>query len=369
MDVAIMGAGMSGLSCAITLERHGVQPVIFEKRSRVGDRFVNGEATFSLLNRPIKDELRYLKEKYDIHLIPTGVVNKLVFHSKNEVGSIEGALGYLNIRGRHEDAYECQLERQVRSGIHFNSTCEYEQLRKDFEYVVLAPGDGAYAEKLGNFRCDLSVTIKGATVTGEFLTSMPHVWFNYDVIPRGYAWLLPYSETEANLVLAYPDTQENIQLDLNAMWEEFYSMACRQLDQSLEITDRFEITRYMMGICEKPIQDKTYFVGNCFGAMSPGLGFGQFTSVLTGIYAAYDLLGLDSYDELSKPLFANYHHSLTLRRFLMSLTDKDLDLIVKNLDNRLLHSLIGGITSKESDAQVLKVLTPLMELWNTFKDE
>lgn len=59
-----MGAGMSGLSCAIVLEKKGIYPAIFEKRSSVGDKFVNGEATFSILNRPIGDELKYLKDTY-----------------------------------------------------------------------------------------------------------------------------------------------------------------------------------------------------------------------------------------------------------------------------------------------------------------
>lgn len=31
MNVAIMGAGLSGLSCAIMLEKNGIEPYIFEK--------------------------------------------------------------------------------------------------------------------------------------------------------------------------------------------------------------------------------------------------------------------------------------------------------------------------------------------------
>ncbi len=73
-----MGAGMSGLSCAITLERNGISPTIFEKRSSVGDRFVNGESTFSILNRPIKDDLKYLKDTYHVYLTPTDKVEKIL---------------------------------------------------------------------------------------------------------------------------------------------------------------------------------------------------------------------------------------------------------------------------------------------------
>lgn len=368
MEVAIMGAGMSGLSCAITLERHGIKPAIFEKRNRVGDRFVNGEATFSILNRPIKDDLLHLKENYHINLVSTDMVKKLVVHSKNEVGTIDGTIGYVNIRGRHENSYECQLEKQVKTKINFNSTYGYEQLCKEFEYIILAPGDGEYAAKLGNYRCDLTCTIKGATVEGEFLTSIAHVWFNYDIIPKGYAWLIPFSESEANLVIAYPDYPNNIKLDINTIWESFYSTACKDLDQNFRITDRFEITRYMMGICDKPIIDNTYFVGNCFGTISPGLGFGQFASMLTGIYSAYDLCNLGKYEELVKPLFENYNKSIILRRFLENLNDDNIDLIIKNLDNKLFNGIIDKVCSNESQLEVLKVLTPSMTIWNNYKN-
>ena len=37
MRVAIIGAGLSGLSCALELERHGIKPDIFEKKDYVGE--------------------------------------------------------------------------------------------------------------------------------------------------------------------------------------------------------------------------------------------------------------------------------------------------------------------------------------------
>lgn len=32
MKVAIVGAGLSGLSCAFELKKHGIKPIIFEKK-------------------------------------------------------------------------------------------------------------------------------------------------------------------------------------------------------------------------------------------------------------------------------------------------------------------------------------------------
>ncbi|GFR35455.1 NAD(P)/FAD-dependent oxidoreductase [Thermobrachium celere] len=364
MKVAIMGAGISGLSCAITLERNGIEPTIFEKRSRVGDRFINAEAMFDILNRPIKDCLGYIREKFNIDLQPISDVDKLIVHSKNEVSSIQGKIGYTNLRGRHENSFERQLEKQLKRKIIFNSSYEYETLCKEFDFIVLATGDGQYSSNLGNYRCDLTCTIVGATVVGDFIKSNPHVWFNYDIIPKGYGWLIPFSEKEANLVIAYPDYPNNIKLDRDKMWSRFYELASSDLNQSLKIRDSFQITRYMMGICLRPKIDNTYFIGNCFGTISPGLGFGQFASILTGVYCAYDILGIEKYEKLVKPLFENYNNSLVLRRYLENLTDDKLDAIVKNLDNKLIDNLIDRLCDNNTSLDILKYLTPIMKLAN-----
>lgn len=367
MKVAILGAGMSGLSCAITLEKYGIEPVIFEKRNCIGDRFVNAEAMFSIFNRPVKDCVPFLSKNYDIHLEPIASVNKLIVHSKNETGSIDGKIGYTNIRGRHKNSYECQLGKQLMTKINFNSIHEYEELCKNFEYIILATGDGEYASHLGNYKCDLTCTIRGVTVEGRFVTDSPHVWFNYDVIPKGYGWVIPFSQKEANLVMAYPGYPNNIKLDINDMWKRFYNLVCKDLNQKFKVTDKFEITKYMIGICNTPRINNTYFVGNCFGAISPGLGFGQFVSILTGIYSAYDICGMGTYEELVKPLFKNYNHSLILRRFLENSNDNDLDFGVKNLDNKLSNKIIDRICSIECKTNILQEITPLMKLWNSYK--
>ncbi|WP_160671854.1 NAD(P)/FAD-dependent oxidoreductase [Clostridium sp. C8-1-8] len=362
MEVAIIGAGLSGLSAALTLERYGVQPTIFEKEDYVGYKFFNTEAMFSILNRPSKDCIESIKKEVGIKLEPIDIINKLIIFSKNERGSIEGGIGYSNIRGRIEKSYEKQLEKQLTSKILFNSTEDYAYICKNFEKVILATGDGEYASRLGNFRSDLTCTIKGAIAKGSFHTDTAYVWFDYDLIPKGYGWLIPYSDKEANLVIAYPDYPNNIKLDLGHMWEEFCNVVQSTLNQSLKINEAFEITRYMMGVSGKPKIDDTYFVGNCFGALLPGLGFGQFASIITGTYAAYDICKVGVYEELVKPFYETYNHSLVLRRYLESLDNEKLDVAIKNLDNKFLDGIIDKICSNNSGVDILKILTPLMRV-------
>lgn len=363
-----MGAGISGLTCAITLEKHSITPTIFEKRNCIGDRFVNAESMFHILNRPIKDCLPYLREKFGVHLNPITEVHKLILHSKCKTGCISGNIGYLNTRGRQEDSYEVQLKNQVKSPIEYNSKHEYEELCKNFDAVVVATGDSDYASHLGNYRTDLSCTVRGATIEGNFLADVPHVWFNYDVLPKGYGWVIPYSDKEANIVMFYPDYPSNTKLDINEMWDKFYGMVTDALNQNFNITDKFEVTRYMVGICNKPKVENTYFVGNCFGAVSPGFGFGQFTSILTGIYSAYDICGIGDYEELAKPLRKNYENSLILRRFLENLQDDDFDFAVKNLDIKLISKFADKVCSHDSRIELLRDITPLMKIFNKFKD-
>lgn len=331
IKIAIMGAGLSGLACAITLEQHGINPVIFENRSQVGDRFVNGEILLSILSRPINDCIAYLADSYGIYLHPLSNIGTLAIHSKHERANIKGNLGFTNIRGREEDSFEKQLARQVKSKIHFNSCYTYEQLLQDYTHVVMATGDAAYASKIQNFSQALSVSMKGATVAGDFDRCTVMAWLNNELAPKGYAYLIPLSEKEANIVIAYPDYPENRLFKIDFYWDKFYREVCKVMGQQLKITDGFQISGYSIGICKQPRIGNTFFTGNCFGSIMPFLGFGQVASILTGIYAAHDLCGKGKYSELTIPLRNSYHNSLVLRRTMEKLSNRHFDVLVKSL--------------------------------------
>ncbi len=357
MSVAIMGAGISGLACAITLERYGIHPAIFENRCRVGDRFVNAEAMLGLVSRPYENCLAYISEKHKINLNGIGDIKKMVIHSRNEVGEVHGNIGIINIRGRHEQSFENQLVRQVKSEIHYNSKYSYEDLKNTYDDVVLATGDGEYASKLNNYRCDLMITIKGAAVEGHFPPNTTEIWFNDEFVPKGYAFLLPYSDAEANIVMAYPEYPENKELDLESMWQLFFSQVCKDTKQTLRVTDGFTVSQYMLGICKEPVLDNTYFTGNCFGALAPGAGFGQFVSMLTGIYAAQDICGLESYQKQTKPLIKNYENSLVIRRGLEKLDDNGFDACVRHMNDALVGSFLDKAVGGDTRIDWLKLLS------------
>jgi len=348
VEVAVMGAGLSGLTCAITLEKNGISPTVFEKRRQVGDRFVNCEILLPVLTRPIKDPIAYFSEEHGIYLKPTGNISNLIIHSQNQSAHIKGHLGFTNTRGRHPVSFEKQLAEQLKSKIVFGSRYTYRQLLKSFTHVVMATGDASYAMKVQDFRQDLSVTLKGAIVSGDFDPYTVRAWLNNELAPKGYGYFIPISEKEANIVIGYPDYPENKRFNINILWDRFYNDVCRVYRQNLRITDGFEISKYIIGICRHPRIGNTFFTGNNFGSIMPFLGFGQFASIYTGIQAARDICGLDDYEKSTKLLRASYQRSVVLRRTLERMDNNRFDIMVKTLNGSLGNRLFN------SDKNLLK---------------
>lgn len=358
IKVAILGAGLSGLTCAITLEKHGVSPVIFEKRRQAGDRFVNGEILLSLLSQPVDDVIAYFADNYQIYLQPVSHIRSLILHSEHAKGLIRGNLGFCNIRGQHEKSFENQLARQVKSEIVYDSKYTYEQLVHDYTHVVVATGDADYALAMRNYRRDFTTRLNGYTVAGDFDRYTVRAWLDNNFAPYGYGYFIPLSEKEANLVLWHPEYPIHQKQDQNLRLSRFFKQAQEDLEQELGIVDHFEVEHYVVGICCYPRIGNTYFTGNCFGAINPYLGFGQFISILTGIYAALDICGIGKYEELTKPLRQNHENSLVLRRAWELFDNRRFDWMV-----RFFGSSIGNkiFTSQRYDA--VKIASFLGRPW------
>ncbi|ABR47147.1 FAD dependent dehydrogenase [Alkaliphilus metalliredigens QYMF] len=357
MKVAIMGAGLSGLSCAITLEQHGIYPDIYENRRCVGDRFINGEIVLDILNRPIQDSVAYLSEKHHVFLQPTANIKKLVLISEKSRATIEGNLGFSSIRGRHPLAWESQLSKQVTSNFFFNSDSTYEDLLATYSHVIMSPGDGSYPMKLGNYRQDLTVRLKGSIYRGSFDVNTVYAWLNHDVAPKGYAYLIPLSHEEANATIAFPNYPENEVQDLDQLWERFQKLLQKEGFSSLTPVDEFNVTNYIIGRSEHGRIGNTFFTGNCFCSLMPFLGFGQFSSLLTGIYAAQDLAGMGQYEKLSHHLIKSYESSLVLRRALEKMSNQDYDYFVGALNNQLGNKLFT------TQINLLQHLSTILKPW------
>ena len=201
MRVAIIGAGVSGLACAHELERHGIMPDIFEQRRRVGDLFAHMAVALQILHRPVKDQLKDLKENYHISLKPANVLKKITMHTPKVTGSIYGNLGYLMLKGQSENAVSNQLLKQVKSPVYYNTRAEYTKLAREYDYVVVATGGREITSILGCWE-DVSLNwVMGSTVLGSFDPNAMMMWLNTEYAGSSYAYLTPFNRKSASLVL------------------------------------------------------------------------------------------------------------------------------------------------------------------------
>ncbi|MFC7322566.1 NAD(P)-binding protein [Halobacillus campisalis] len=355
MNIAIMGAGLSGLACALTLEKYGYEADIFERRGMVGDRFVIAEAMFSMFHTPYDDAIKFLSETHDIHLKPSSNIQKIYVHSEKETSYVEGHLGFVNMRGKHSESFEKQMAVQLKGNIKFNQEVTYDEISKEYTHVVMSTGDALDTKKLQTYDTAFKASFKGAVVKGDFNQTEAHSFFNYEYAPKGMGYILSHSDREASIVLVYPQYSENKDLDKEQLWQKFLADCTKRLDQEFTLVNEYSLEDYRIGKTETPRIGNTFFVGNCWGSITPVFGFGQFESILTGIYAAHDIVGIGNYEKLVQPLYQSYHDSLTLRRMMEKFDNKQLDRITKALDNKLVEELI---TNKNINA--LKILSKIV---------
>ncbi len=356
MKIAIIGAGLAGLSCALTLEKHGHSADVFEKHSDISFQYKLAELMTPILHRPIDDAVKFFSEKHDIHLKPTTNVQKIFVHSPSESAFVEGNLGFINMRGDHAEAYEKQIAEQlVNTKIHCNQNITYKEISKEYTHVVIATGDVLDTQQIQPIEISLASTFAGAIVQGDFIPNEVHTWFDNTLAPKGMVYFLPHSKNQGTLVLVYPQYEETLVKDKNKYWKEALVQASQTLKQNLIIEEEFSLKDYNVGKSKYPRIGNTFFVGNCMGAITPFLGFGQSSSMLSGIYAAYDICGLGDYEELSAPLYKDYEDSLTLRKAIERLSNDQLDLVAKSLHVKTIDNLIT-----KPNMSILKVLSHLL---------
>lgn len=335
MKVAILGAGLSGLACAKYLESQGINPEIYERRHRVGERFPNMEAIMQLMYRPIEDPLVDLSKKYDISLVPAGLVHTLEIFSPNQKAVLTGYnLGYTSIRGNDERSLERQLARQVKSKIHFKSTVTWQELEKDYDFIVVATGDSTISRELGVWKTDTEAFLKGCIVKGSFNLGVSKIWLNQKLSKQCMVYCSPFDTNEASFcVVAIPSSPEEI--------DDLWSRTVKELNLTPVPGTEFKFEEYKLGQTSTLKIGKILLTGAAGGFVEPFMGFGQIPSMLSGIHAATSIITGKSYDELAKPHKKHYLDCLAIRNYVNSMDNEGFDKLVSFLNTPMVSKIIA----------------------------
>lgn len=293
MKVAIIGGGLSGLSCAHELERHGISPVIFHRNGYIGDQYSHISVLLEIQHRPIKDAIKYIKKNFDISITPVNTVNTLTHYSPNRKTVIKGNFGFFLKRGRDKDSLPMQLFSHLKtSKINFNTYGDIDPLAKEFDYVVVANGNTVFTNQLGCWYPTIKTYIRGAVLLGDFDPNNLIMWINKDYCKNGYAYLSPFNSKKASVILVVTDVNEK---EIDHYWKAFLDYE----NINYTIVEEFK-QAHDTGFAYPHKVDNIYFVGKAGGAIDPFLGFGQLNSIEMGVMAARSIANGDDYERLLK---------------------------------------------------------------------
>lgn len=319
MKVAIIGAGTSGLSCAIELERNGIYPVIFERNDFIGDNHSHVSAFMGLLSRPIADPVKYINQNLGIKLEPINQFRKVIHYSPNNQVTVSGPLGYFMIRGEEENSVIVQLYKQVKSQVQFSSFVQPEDLENEFDYVVVADGHWATPKRFGIWREVMQTWLKGGIFAGDFADDTLQMWIDNELTKGGYIYSAPYSKNKAVIAQVVRNIEHE---ELNEYWHKF--LESRGILKKYTMLESWEIP-HQAGFVTTNKVGKIYFIGAAGGGIEPLLGFGQLNSVITGVMAGRSIAKGTDINLLLCNLRKKSQELYTLRQLLNTATNRELD--------------------------------------------
>jgi digeranylgeranylglycerophospholipid reductase len=318
MKVAIIGGGIAGLACAHEFERLGITPVIYERNSFIGEQYDHVSAILEILNRPYYDPIKYFRKNLHIKIKPINTLKQVIHYSPNNSLSIKGNLGHLFLRGKEKNSFKNQLYAQLKkTKVRFNEIGDYKTLSQQYDYVVVANGSYTMADELGCWENQVVGYVKGAIVHGRFDPHTLITWLNKDYCKNGYAYLTPFNEKKASIILITTDVNEK---EIKHFWELFMYTEKIKYPIIEEYTQRHTI-----GHVYPHSVDNIYLAGSAGGCIEPFLGFGQMAAMHSGVMAARAIAKNKEYEKLMKLVVERNQWMTEYRRAYNELDNKSLD--------------------------------------------
>lgn len=346
LKVAIIGAGTSGLSCAIELERHGIHPVIFERNSFIGEYIPHVSAFLGLITRPITDPIKYINKDLGIKLKPISKLRKIIHYSPNNQLTVSGSLGHFMIRGKEEKSVKNQLYKQVKSKVNFNSYVQPEELEKNFDYVVVADGHWEIPTRYGIWQEVMRAWIIGGVFEGDFEADTLKMWLDNELTNGVYIYLAPYDKKKA--VIGH--VVQNIGYkELNGYWHRF--LESHDILKKYNMIQSWKLPHHVGTVTTNKV-GKIYFAGTAGGGIEPFLGFGQFNAVVTGVMIARSIVKGSDINLLLTDLKKQSQQLITLRTLLNDATNQGYDRLLAFMKTPGLRSLVY-----RTNIDVLKIVS------------
>ncbi len=312
MKVAIVGAGLSGLSCARELIRHGINPVIFEKQSYMGQTTDISCCILKIFSRHCRDPLKYLRKNYGVSLTPMHILDKIVIYGPTRQAVVRGNLGYIFKRGQESYSMQNQIAKDADLNILYDSYVNVSDIRNEFDYIVAATGESSIPEELNLWKTTRYTRVRVASVIGDFDVHVLKLWVNTEYAKNACAYMVCFNRKMAYLVLVINDISQS---EMDTCWDIFLDKEDIRLDRIIELADY----RYREGFACPVRAGNVFLAGNAAGVTDDLLGFGSIKAIESGTIAARSLAENLDYNRQLAPLLKdaeNLHRYLeTVRTF------------------------------------------------------
>ncbi len=328
-SVKILGAGISGLSAAITLTNNEYKSAVFEKKSHSGGRFKRDFQGLRNFGNGNIDPIREFKE-LGICIKPYKKLMRIVRYSRSynfEVISNSRPIYYLVLRGKNKNSIDTQL---ASSALDLGVNIVYNTRLDVNEADIVATGPSRTDSlAYGGLYYDVDINYTG------------YVFLDKKYSPNGYFYILPGEKRgEAEIVNATFGPAVSMQT-----LKVFYDKAIRENKILKDILDGAtkKTVRRGIGCCsllKKPYQNNKYYVGEAAGLQDVTAGFGIRYAVISGYLAAKSILTGEDYN---KQMVKTFKSQLDFERKrsenFKKLTNDDLDKIFQSINQKFDHEL------------------------------
>lgn len=335
MKVAIIGAGLAGLACALELEKKGIIADVFEKDNNVGWAWAEISYWPYILYNNIGDQREYLKNKFDIDLKPLTVCRTNIIKSPNQKVTIKGNLGYFVARGKGDESLENQLNQQFRkTAVQYNTPSDYKELVKKYDWVVIATGRDLEARELNVWEDLGLVRIINGIAIGKFDPDSVSMYMNTDYAGTGFARLTPFNSVQAILSL-YVIGLDNFELEV--LFNDF--IQSEQLC-NLEVQYKSILPPYYNGRVNKFKTGNILLAGRSAGLAEGLIGTGSVDALISGVLAARAIADNEDYEEIIKPFQKHVDNISAFRKVVNRFDNKDFDKLISIIDTPVIKQLL-----------------------------